>query len=84
MNQYLENFFFQRNILIGSGNGNAYPTGNFFVQSTNDVGFVDAAIGDFRLAQSSPYRSAGTDRRDVGADIDGLSEATMIAVSGQV
>ena len=33
------------------------------------VGFVNLAGGDYRLQATSPYKNAGTDGRDVGADI---------------
>src|SRR5262245_17850764 len=50
------------NVFVG-GRPDLYPPGNFFPASLADVGFVDRASGDFRLAASSPYRAAGTDGR---------------------
>ncbi len=39
--------------------------------------FQDGNGGDYRLAPSSPYRKAGTDGKDIGADIDALNSATQ-------
>jgi hypothetical protein len=39
------------------------------------VGFADYAGGDYHLTASSPYKTSGTDGRDVGADIHELSVA---------
>jgi hypothetical protein len=48
-----------------------------------DVGFADAGAGDYRLAADSPYRGAGTDGRDVGADLEALNAAIAEALSGR-
>ena len=62
------------NAIIGAKE-DMYPPGNFFPARIEDVGFVAPNEGDFRLAHASPYRRAGTDGRDVGADIDSLNAA---------
>ncbi|HEV8657053.1 MAG TPA: hypothetical protein VGS96_00365 [Thermoanaerobaculia bacterium] len=59
---------FAGNVLIG-GAADEYPPGNFFPSTAQDVGFVDFAGGDYRLATTSPYKAAGTDGKDIGADI---------------
>jgi hypothetical protein len=85
--QTLETFYvapvFTGNVLIGSSPSSysGYP-GNFFPATEAEVGFVDLARGNYRLGRGSPYRNAGTDGRDPGADIDGLEAATAGAVSG--
>jgi hypothetical protein len=38
--------------------------------------FVDGKGGDYHLTASSPYRKAGSDGRDIGADIDAVNAAT--------
>jgi hypothetical protein len=63
-----------KNVFI-SGPASLYPAGNFFPATTADVGFVDFTGGNYRLASSSPYKGAGTDGRDVGADIDAIQAA---------
>ena len=62
-----------------------YPAGTFCPATWAEVGFVDqAGLGclDCRLGARSPYRGVGTDRQDLGADIDGVDEATAGVVSG--
>ncbi len=39
------------------------------------VGFADYAGANYRLTEASTYRGAGTDDKDLGADIDALEEA---------
>ena len=53
----------------------AYPEKNFFPASIDEVGFVDLAAGNFRLAPSSPYKKAGTKKKDIGADINAIDKA---------
>ncbi|HEX5705699.1 MAG TPA: hypothetical protein VFX96_00270, partial [Pyrinomonadaceae bacterium] len=52
-----------------------YPAETFFPASMQEVGFVDAASGNYRLASGSPYRNAGTDGRDLGCDMAALEAA---------
>ena len=83
---------FTNNAIIASKSpapASPYPsTGNcgtlssclqFFASDWGTVGFVDynqGNLGDYHLLSSSPYKNAGTDGRDLGADIDGLMNAT--------
>jgi hypothetical protein len=39
------------------------------------VGFVNYSGGDYRLAESSKYRTAGTDGKPLGADVAALETA---------
>jgi hypothetical protein len=53
--------------------------GQFFPKDWKAVGFVDFRNGDggdYRLSPSSRYRKAGTDGKDIGADIDAVAAAT--------
>ncbi|HEU4520375.1 MAG TPA: carbohydrate-binding protein, partial [Thermoanaerobaculia bacterium] len=70
-----------RNILQG-GSASQYPAGNYFPSSMNEVGFVNYSGGDYRLASGSPYRSAGTDGKDLGADIVAVNAAAAAAING--
>ena len=72
---------FAGNALVG-GSSLDYPPNNFFPRTPADVGFVNYAGGDYRLAASSPYKNAGTDGKDVGADIDPINAATANVISG--
>jgi len=67
---YFPGVSFVRNAMIG-GRAQNYPPDNFFPSTAADVGFVDLAGGNYRLAGNSPYKAAGTDGKDIGADIDG-------------
>lgn len=77
-NATLERYFpgavIQKNIIAG-GSGALYPRDNFFPVSLHKVGFVNPAAGDYRLADSSLPKKAGTDGRDLGANFAALSQA---------
>jgi hypothetical protein len=65
------------NALIGA-NG-AWPAGNYFPPDPSAVQFVDynnGNGGDYHLLPSSPYKNAGSDGADVGANVDAVSQAT--------
>ncbi|HET8676096.1 MAG TPA: hypothetical protein VFO63_09940, partial [Blastocatellia bacterium] len=74
LGQYFPSYVFSKNVLV-AGPSSAYPAGNFFPASMSQVGFVDYAGGNYRLSSSSPYKNAGTDGRDIGADIDAIQVA---------
>lgn len=59
---------FTNNVLVGASAGQ-YPGGNFFPSSIDQIGFVNYAGGDYRLAANSPYKNAGTDSKDLGANL---------------
>ena len=65
---------FVKNVLMG-GNAALYPPDNFFPASWDAVDFVDLPGGNYRLRKTSPYRHAGTDHKDIGADIDDIDAA---------
>ena len=55
-----------------------YPTGNYFPSSVAAIHFVNydnGVGGDYHLLNSSPYKHAGTDGKDLGADIDAINAA---------
>src|SRR5438876_547743 len=82
LNAFYPGYLFAKNAMIG-GTDNPYPTGTFFPASYDPgVSFVNYAGGDYHLAPSSPFKNAGTDARDLGADIDALLVATANAVTG--
>jgi hypothetical protein len=56
-----------------------WPSGNFFPADAAAVGFANyngGNGGDYRLQPSSPYKGAGTDGKDLGADVDAVMAAT--------
>jgi hypothetical protein len=74
---------FDRNVIVG-GSASAYPTGNFFPKSVDQVGFVDPAQGDYRLAASSRYARAATGAEDAGVDFAALAAAGAPVPSGRL
>lgn len=77
---YFPSSLFLRNVLVG-GNAANYPPGDFpdtfFPAELDQVGFVDYAGGDYRLAPTSPYRGLGTDGMDIGVDMTALEAALL-------
>jgi Bacterial Ig-like domain (group 2) len=80
LDAYFPGWVFQKNVLVGDPAN--YPTSNSYLKAYSDVGFVDRTGGDYHLLPSSPYKNAGTDGRDAGADIDAVLAATAGAVAG--
>jgi hypothetical protein len=75
INFYLPGGLVTHNVLIGKTTAE-YPPGNVIVPRVPDVGFVDFARGDYRLAKASRFKGAATDGRDPGPDVDALEKAT--------
>ncbi len=81
----IENCFttytFQTNGLISSPSHfppSKWPTQNLFPATPADVQFVNynnGNGGNYQLQPTSPYKNAGTDGKDLGADIVGLQAA---------
>jgi putative Ig domain-containing protein len=75
-------YSFVNNGIIGSPSNyppSMWPTGNFFPTDPVTVQFVNfnnGNGGDYRLSAASPYKNAGTDHKDLGADINALDTAT--------
>jgi hypothetical protein len=75
-------YSFVNNAIIGSPSSypaSKWPSGNFFPTDPITVQFVnfnDGNGGDYHLSASSPYKNAGTDHKDLGADIDAIETAT--------
>jgi len=56
-----------------------WPSGNFFPSNASAVQFVnynDGNGGNYRLKPTSPYRKAGTDGKDLGADVSAILAET--------
>jgi uncharacterized protein YjdB len=72
----LDPYTFTHNALISGSNN--WPSGNFFPANASAVGFVNyngGNGGDYHLLPSSPYKNAGTDGKDLGADLDSVEQA---------
>lgn len=59
---------------IGGSSFN-FPSGNYFPKNIAAVGFADYTNGDYHLVASSLYKNLGTDKKDLGADIDSIAIA---------
>jgi Putative Ig domain len=76
-----QTYMFARNAIINTPSNfpaSKYPMGNFFPASAAAIHFVNFASGiggDYHLQNSSPYKNAGTDGKDLGADIDAINSA---------
>lgn len=79
------NWEYSKNVTRGPGTGgaNPHPSGSAYVSNNNAFGFLNYAAGNFELAPSSPYKNAGTDGKDIGADIRGLNQRTACVQSGK-
>ncbi len=83
---YFSNYTFSKNAFIGpfTGGMGTYPAGTLFPAGPTAVGFVDYAGGNYRLSPASPYKSAATDGKDLGADLDALDAAIACATCAPV
>jgi hypothetical protein len=71
LERYFPGAIVRRNVIVG-GSSTEYPPDNFFPASLDQVGFVGPQALNFRLAPTSSYKHASTDRRDLGADLDAM------------
>ena len=62
-------------VVRAGGDPRNHPAGNFWPVSYTAVGFVDEAANDYHLAPGSPYKNAGSNGKDLGADITALELA---------
>lgn len=79
INACFSTYSFVKNAIIGSSSNlspSKWPAGNFFPSDAALVRFSNPQAGDYHLLPSSPYKQAGTDGKDLGADIDALETAT--------
>ena len=66
---------FDGNLIVRPA-GVRFPQGNATVSSVEDVGFVNPAVGDYRLGPGSPYRRSISIRGRSGANVDDVEAAT--------
>jgi hypothetical protein len=66
LNGQFTNWTFSKNVLVDRPAG-AYPAGNFFPSGIAAVRFANYAGGNYTLAADSPYKNAGSDGKDIGA-----------------
>jgi hypothetical protein len=74
-------YSFKHNGMIASPSSyppSRWPSGNYFPATTNFVQFVNyngGSTGNYQLLSSSPYKNAGSDGKDLGADMTELNGA---------
>jgi len=61
--------------------GNPYPNGNNCTDQYANLGFVDAANGNYQLGATSPFRNTASDGKDPGVDWNLLRAALGGAIS---
>jgi hypothetical protein len=78
-------YTFAKNAVIGTSSSyppSLWPSGNFFPATASAVQFANfnnGNGGNYQLKRTSPYRNAGTDGKDLGADVSAiLSETTGV------
>jgi hypothetical protein len=67
---YFPGSIITNNVMAGAGSSSRlYPPSNFFPAGLDQVGFTDLAGRSYALSPSSPYKGAGSNHRDPGADM---------------
>lgn len=74
LDEYLPASIFKKNAIVG-GQATRYPKKNLFPASFEEVGFLDASAANFRLLPTSSLKNAGTNGRDIGANLDAIEAA---------
>jgi hypothetical protein len=83
LDAFTVNYRVTGSVLAGASTtiANGYPAGNYFPSVSAWQGeFVDYAGGNYRLRSTSMYRLAGTDGKDLGADLDAIDAAIATTV----
>ena len=75
-----KNWIFAANVIAGVS-AQGYPPQNHFLPKIQNIGFVDYEKGNYKLTGS--YQNAGTDGKDIGADIDAVTKATAGVLTGR-
>ena len=84
-NAFFGPYSFTNNAIIAAPTSypsSLWPAGNFFAADLTAVQFMNynnGNKGDYHLLPSSPYKDAGNDGKDLGADIDAILVSTADA-----
>jgi hypothetical protein len=71
LQKFAPGYSFRNNVVMGAETSQ-YPPGNFFPGSLSALGLVNPGGGNYRLSDTSRYKRAGTNGKDIGADFDQL------------
>jgi hypothetical protein len=77
LNANFKNWVFTKNVIVGAPAA-SYPATNFFPTSVAAVHFMNYVGADYTLAADSPYKSAATDGKAIGADLSGVPAANGV------
>jgi hypothetical protein len=77
LDQNFTNWVFSKNVIVAVP-ARFYPSGNFYPNDIAGVRFMNYAGGNYALAADSPYKSAGTDGKDIGADVSAAPSVSAI------
>ena len=82
---YAPSNIFANNVFTGNAAAQSlYPECNYFVDSSNAVGFVSlTGTSNYQLKTNSKFRNAAIDHKDVGADAAAVAQASRIAIAGK-
>lgn len=84
-NYYFQNYSFTKNVIgpySSAGTPGDYPAGNYFPATMATIAFTDMNGHNYLLTGASPYKNAGTDGKDIGADIAAVNAATVGTLTG--
>lgn len=81
LNQYFPESLLKKNVIVGAA-GSQYPGKNYYPAQLDEVGFVDRSRGNYRLAATSPFKKAGTRKKDIGANFDTVEQTVSHAIQG--
>jgi hypothetical protein len=73
LGQFTPSCVFRNNVIAGA-KASQYPPNNFYPASLDDIGFVSAESGNFRLNPQSRYRKAGNQGTALGVNFDLLPQ----------
>ncbi len=78
------NWIFTHNAVLSlpsNAPASAWPAANFYqgTLASQFVNFKNGNGGDYHIAGSSPFKNAGTDGKDLGADVDAVLTAVAAA-----
>ena len=82
IDQYFPGTKLKKNVIVGA-QASRYPKKNFYPAALDDVGFMDRGNGNFKLADWSPYKNAGTKSKDIGVDYSKIEQVARRAVEGR-
>lgn len=81
LDHFFTSYVFSNNVIFGGGSASQYPASNSVAASSDQVGFVDAAGGNYALDDSSPYKGSASNGGDPGADMAAVKQATAAVIS---